>query len=319
MTEVSHPAVGVVCPTYRRPQLLARLVAALEAQTYPLDRVEVRIIDDSSRDGTEEVLARLARETSLRLVPMATSSNAGPAAARNLGWRASTAPVVAFTDDDCVPGPRWLEAGVAALGHSSAIGVVQGRVTRPPDVPLGPWSLFREVDGPTPYFEGCNVFYGRDALDQVGGFDEGFSLPYGEDTDLAWRVLDGGWERAFADDAVVCHDIEERGFRYRLRFGYVERHLIGIGARHPGFAAAAYWRPWAWEPETVAMAAALVGLAGMPRARASALLALPWLRLRWPRGEDRRHLLLGPQRALLDTVRLAGHLAGSLRYRTFVL
>ena len=33
----------------------------------------------------------------------------GPAKARNRGWRAAAAPLVAFTDDDCRPSTTWLQ------------------------------------------------------------------------------------------------------------------------------------------------------------------------------------------------------------------
>jgi GT2 family glycosyltransferase len=314
-----EPEVCVVCPTYRRAERLPRLVAALEQQTYPLDRVEVRIVDDVSGDGTEAVLARLAAATPLRLLPMRTSANGGPAAARNLGWRATSAPVVAFTDDDCAPEPGWLAAGVAALAGSDDLGVVQGRVVRGQHVATGPWTLIREHDAPTPYFEGCNVFYRRAALEQTGGFEEAFTVAYGEDTDLAWRVIDAGYGRGFAADAVVAHDVEERTFRWHLRFGFIERSLIGIGARHPGFVAEAYWRPWAWQRDPAAMAGVVVGAVGAFWFLPLGALALPWIWLRWPRRGYRSMPLLGPQRAVLDAVKLAGHVVASVRHRTFVL
>lgn len=318
MAEPTEPDVCVVCATYGRSSLLPRLVAALEAQTYPLDRVEVRIVDNASEDDTTEVLLRLAADTPLRLVPMRMEVNRGPAAARNAGWRATTAPLLAFTDDDCTPEPGWLASGIEALRRCEDVGVVQGRVTRPPDVPLGPWTLFREHDGPTPYFEACNVFYRRAAFEVTGGFAEDIGW-YGEDAEAGWRVLDRGWARGFAADAVVAHDVSERDLRWHLRSAYLERNLVGVGARHPGFAAEAYWRRWAMRPEDVAMAAALVGLIGATRARSLLALAVPWLWMRWPRRGYRSMPLLGPKRAALDATQLAGHVVGSVRHRTLVL
>lgn len=311
--------VCVVCPTHRRSHLLPRLFRALEAQTYPHDRFEVHVVDDCSGDDTLEVLRRLAAASPLRVHIHQTERNSGPAAARNLGWRSSDAPIVAFTDDDCVPEPLWLEAAVAAFDDSAAVGVVQGGVVRGQDPPTTDWTIIREHDQPTPYFEGCNVLYRREALLAAGGFDERFTTAYGEDTDLAWRVIDGGWARAYAPAAVVAHDVEERPFRWHVRMGYVERSLVGIGARHPGFAAEAYWRPWAWQRDPAAMGLALLGLVGGWAAWPALALTLPWLWRRWPRRGYRSAPLLGPQRAILDLVKLAGHVEASVRHRTFVL
>ncbi len=314
----SRPQVCVVCPTHQRSSLLPRLVRALEEQSYPSDLVEVRIVDDCSTDDTAAVLADLAAASPLRLVPMRTEANSGPARARNVGWRSTTAPIVAFTDDDCVPSAEWLASGVAALGQAPGAGVAQGPVERPVSAPLGPWSVFRENPGPTPFFEGCNVFYRREALEETGGFAEDIAW-YGEDAEAGWRVLDAGWDRTFAADAVVVHDVDERGVGWHIRNGYLERNLIGVGARHPRFAEEAYWRPWAWKRETAAMAAAVVGGLGASRLRPLALLAVPWLWLRWPRRGYRALPLLGPQRAAVDVAQLAGHVAGSLRHRRVVL
>ncbi len=315
---MTEPEVCVVCSTFRRADRLPRLLAALEAQTYPFDRVEVRLVDNGSGDDTAAVLEELAAATPLRLVPMSIAVNRGPAAARNAGWRATSAPFVAFTDDDCVPAPGWLAAGVATLGAVPDAGVAQGPVTLGQDVPLGPWTVFRQHDGPTPYFEGCNLFFRRAALESTGGFAEDIGW-YGEDAEAGWRVVDGGWGRTFAPDAVVAHDVEERPFRWHLRNAYLERNLIGVGKRHPGFAAETYWRPWAWRPEMAGMAVALVGVAGTLASPWSLVLAAPWLWQRWPRRGFRSMPLLGPKRAALDAVALAGHVEGSLRHRTFVL
>jgi GT2 family glycosyltransferase len=314
----ARPDVCIVCPTYQRAGPLPRLVSALEAQTHPAHLIEVRIVDDCSSDDTAAVLADLAARSRLRVIPMTTPENSGPARARNIGWQATTAPLVAFTDDDCAPRPEWVAAGVAALREHPAAGVAQGPVERPRSVPLGPWSVFREHPGPTPFFEACNVFYVRAALADTGGFAEDIAW-YGEDAEAGWRVLDAGWDRTFAAGAVVVHDVAERGVGWHIRNGYLERNLVGVGARHPRFAAEAYWRPWAWKRETAAMALATVGLLGALRARPLALLVLPWLWLRWPRGGYRSMPLLGPQRAAVDLAQLAGHVAGSVRHRTVVL
>jgi len=118
------PEITVVVPTYRRPELLARVVAAMEKQTLDRDHFEVVVVDNGSGDDTGAVLADLAARASIRLRPLTIEVNRGPARARNLGWRCSGAPYVAFTDDDCVPEPGWLESGLTQLRFADAVGVV---------------------------------------------------------------------------------------------------------------------------------------------------------------------------------------------------
>src|SRR5437660_469253 len=95
--------VSVVVPSHDRPEGLARLLAGLRRQTLAPERFEVIVVDDGSSEpavvDSRELLVRVLRHEQSR----------GPAAARNSGWRAASADVVAFIDDDCVPSERWLE------------------------------------------------------------------------------------------------------------------------------------------------------------------------------------------------------------------
>ena len=116
---------AVVVATYARPQHLDRLLTALEAQE-GAPPFEVVVVDDASPGDVADVVARHA--DGVAAVPiryLRQPENRGPATARNRGWRATDAVIVAFTDDDCVPAPGWL----AALAREVDAGadLVQGR------------------------------------------------------------------------------------------------------------------------------------------------------------------------------------------------
>ena len=313
------PEIAVVCSTFRRPGLLPRLVAALEAQTLEHDRFEVLIVDNASGDETSEVLEQLADGSPLHIRPLRTDVNAGPGPARNLGWRSTAAPYVAFTDDDCVPDPAWLAAGLATLRADERIGVVQGATLRPLDQrPTSDWTMFRQVLGPSPYFEGCNLFFRRDALEATGGFDEdaGFGS---EDTVAGWAVLHAGWERRFDEVAAVRHDLVDRGLRFHLRMAWREGALVDVAARYPALRTDGFWRPWAHRRRNVLFPLAVAGVALSPRTPTALALAAPWV---WERRAGLRHprpwKIFGGW-ALEDGLVLAGMVAASVRNRTLVL
>lgn len=316
---MTAPRVAVVVPTYRRAERVGRLVAALERQSLPVDAFEVVVVDDCSDDDTAGALADLTARTRLRLRVLRTPRNAGPAVARNLGWRASTAPLVAFTDDDCVPQPGWLAAGVAVLEHDGSIGIVQGRTELPPGrrPDEAPWLVYREIYRPTAYFEGCNLFLRRDALEATGGFDEGIGW-FGEETAMGWRALELGWCRAFADAAVVVHDVEDRGLRWFVEQGRLEANLVEIARRHPAIRGA-LWRRWAVRPTSVAILAAVVGLALAPWRRVALVLALPYLRLRGPGLLQPGGWRTTAEKAAVDAVIATTMVRASLRHRTVLL
>jgi glycosyltransferase involved in cell wall biosynthesis len=101
------PDVSVVIPTYNRAALVARGVASLRATGGA--NVEILVVDDGGTDDTE----RVVREAGATYVRQA---NAGPAAARNTGFKASRGRYVAFidSDDEWLPGIGRLVRQIAA-------------------------------------------------------------------------------------------------------------------------------------------------------------------------------------------------------------
>ncbi len=312
-------------PTFRRPERVRRLLRALEAQR--LRPAAVVVVDDASGGDTADRLRAAATEAPFPVEVVVAGANRGPGVARNLGWRRAPTDFVAFVDDDCVPRPDWLAAGLAAL-TADGRGVVQGATTLPAgqsNAGLPRWNHVQSIAGPTPFFEACNIFYRRDALEATGGFSEDHPR-WGEDTHAGWSVLDAGWERGFAAGAVVEHDIELRGWGWWVRAGWHDDVVVGLARRFPGYRAAVCWRPWALRRTDAAFALAAAGgllaVAGAGRRRplaGGALLALPYLVLRRPSLRQPEFLRIGIENAVVDGARLAGGLRGSVRHRTLCL
>lgn len=321
MTEERPPDVSVVVSTYRRAALLPRLVAALDAQSLEPSRFEVIIVDNGSHDGTWEELERLAAGARACVRPLRIEVNAGPAPARNLGWRSARAPLVAFTDDDCVPHPDWLRQALASARATPDLGVLQGAILRPTEpYAYGPQTVYRETLVPSPYFEGCNLVFPRDVLERTGGFDESYGFS-GEDTAAGWAAIEDGGRWLFDETCAVTHDIVERPLRWHLMMAWREGNLVDVAADHPALRQQGFWRPWAHRPWNVATAAGVVGTVLALRWRPALLAWLPWVCLRRP------PIQAGPRVAatatarwlLNDTVVLAGMLRASIRNRTLVL
>ena len=188
------PEVSVVVATHNRALRLAQLLAGLRRQTLALERFEVIVVDDGSSDATQNVLTREAEaRRAAPLHPARGRPRRTRAAARNRGWQLARAPVVAFTDDDCVPTPTWLETLLRAA-RSNPNAIVRGRTLPNPAEAhaLGSFAKTVRIDAPSPHFETCNVAYPRRLLERIGGFDESFTTAAGEDSDLGCRAVDGG-------------------------------------------------------------------------------------------------------------------------------
>ena len=319
------PEISVVIPTHQRAERLSILLNRLRSQRLNADLFEVIVVDDCSTDDTEDVFHDLAPSLPFRARLARTPSQQGPAGARNQGWRMAAAPLLAFIDDDVNPAPGWLEAGLAALLSQPGVGVLQGLTRMPPeDVPLkaryGPpeWDHFHAIESATPFFQACNIFFRREALEQTGGFDEEIGW-WGEDTAAGWKTLAAGWDRAFAHDAMVSHPVERRGWRWFMRNGALEYNIIQLGAEYPEFRASAFWRPWAYRKEDAAFKVALVGVVLGLRFRPALVLALPYI---WWQRPSIRHLnffRLCWQIPLVDGARSIGQVRAAIDYRVLVI
>jgi glycosyltransferase involved in cell wall biosynthesis len=316
------PKVSVVFATHERAERLAELLRSLEAQTLPPDDFEVIAVDDGSRDATGEVLDAAERSSPLRLRTVRREPAAGPAVARNAGWRLAQGPLVAFTDDDCVANPGWLEAGLRGAAEYPG-SVLQGRTEpRADELHLkGVFSRTLEVPRLSQHFQTCNVFYPRELLERVGGFDETFSVPGGEDADLAWRVIEGGAGTAFLGDARVAHAVARIGPVGKLRVAWRWTETTKIYARHPELRRRILTHGVFWKRTHYLLARLILALLLPRRLRPLGWwLAYPYLAHLRGRGRvEGGGLLMGPYYLVHDLVELAAMVRGSLRYRTVVI
>jgi glycosyltransferase involved in cell wall biosynthesis len=206
------PQVSVVIPTHNRSALLALALQALTRQTLPAEQFEVIVISDGATDDTEAVVARYGRR--LANLSLLRQAQRGPAAARNAGISAARAPLVSFTDDDCLPDREWLRMIVECFrAHPRALGV-EGKTTTDPArvTPLSHQVVNLRGGRSRPT---CNVSYRREALLAVGGFDEDFAFN-GEDEDMSLAVAALG-DILFDPSAIVSHPPRPLGLRGHLR------------------------------------------------------------------------------------------------------
>jgi glycosyltransferase involved in cell wall biosynthesis len=264
--------VAVVVPTHNRVALLMRLIEAVEGQE-EAPTLEVVVVDDGSTDGTSERVSERAKRAHIPIRVLRHERAAGPASARNLGWRSTSAPIVAFTDDDCVPSPRWLRSLVDTLNMRAA-GLVAGVTTYPMDQAArrGTWSYWMEDDGHTGHYSTCNVVYRRDALEAVGGFDEdGFRYRgrrgearcvNGEDTDLAWRTIEYGFRAEASADALVYHEVFPSSWGEYLRNKRRLEGLVLLFKKHPQLRAR-FGKEWVYRTHDAAALAVALSAAAL--------------------------------------------------------
>jgi glycosyltransferase involved in cell wall biosynthesis len=195
--------VSVIVPTLGRPSLSV-LLEALAAQVPGPTDLEVLLVDDRrTAPQPLDVPPRLAP-----YVRVLAGRAAGPAAARNAGWRAARHGWVAFLDDDVVPDPDWLAALGADLAAAAPdVGGSQGRirVPAPPGRRPTDWERVTAALADGKWIT-ADMAYRRSVLAEVDGFDERFPRAFREDAEIAARVREVG-RRLVSGRRTVTHPV----------------------------------------------------------------------------------------------------------------
>lgn len=202
---MSKSEASVIIPTRNRPQALERCLDALAAQTMPAGSFEVIVVDDGSDPPLALDASRWATKFPLTVIQQ---QNTGPAGARNRGVAAAHGEFLAFTDDDCLPTPAWLESLVAALrehpaalvGGSTFNGLKDDLFAETSQLILEMvYDHFNRDPENAYFFASNNMACARENYLSLGGFDESFREA-SEDREFCdrWRMtgarLFGAWE-----------------------------------------------------------------------------------------------------------------------------
>ncbi len=223
------PVLDVVIVSYRCREMLRDCLTSLEEHASNAS-MRIHVVDNASRDGTVEMVRKHFPQVDL----LPSDENLGFARANNLAIRRGTARYVLALNPDTRVTPGALETLVelmderldigicgcrllledgtldhaakrsfptplSALGHFTGLGRrerARGRLAdyRAPGVEAGP------VDA----VNGAFMLMRRQALDEIGLFDEGYWM-YMEDLDLCYRAAQSGWLTWYEPSVSVVH------------------------------------------------------------------------------------------------------------------
>ncbi|MEZ4818338.1 MAG: glycosyltransferase, partial [Bdellovibrionota bacterium] len=207
-----NPKITIIIPTYEREKMLIDCLFAINKQTCGRDKFEVRVIDDATPNSDVKKSKVLANHFDFEL-SYTVQEKGGPAKARNLGAQNAKGEIIVFLDDDTLPDKEWLSELVKALENSDFDGV--GGITENVKNETLSEKLLHHIDhlispidpksGEITFLVTVNAAFYKKAFDEVGGFDEGFKLPSGEDIDLGYRMRTQGFKFGHARKALVYH------------------------------------------------------------------------------------------------------------------
>lgn len=198
------PHVTIIVPARNEEKNLKACLKALKALKYP--SFEITVVDNGSSDNT----AIIARDLQVSLIHEPIQ---GRGKARNTGMRKSSSDWLAFVDADCIVDPDWLlqlmketlkvKASVAQgpiLPASHNEDSLQAfRLFRLAQRTNGSMSFLTVLNRNSPLLNGAAFLVAREAMLDVGGFDE--TLVRHQDIDLGKRLFYKGYDFLFNPEA----------------------------------------------------------------------------------------------------------------------
>lgn len=217
MTQLPPPTgISVVIPTMNRAAVLLDTLRDLQNQTFR--NYEVIVVDQSDEPNPEAEALLAAYDVPARYFYI--TDFRGLPEARNFGWRQAVNDIVVYTDDDIRCGPEFLQAHFDAHVKTGA-AMVAGGITEAKgdrDQPGGTGSFnwwtatpggnfHKKVEGWCISGKGCNFSVRKQALAEVGGFDQNLTVGAAlyEETEIGLRLHAAGFRCWFAPQAHLTH------------------------------------------------------------------------------------------------------------------
>ena len=208
---LEQPVFSIVVPTYERPRQLAACLQALARLDYARDNFEVIVVDDGGKTPLDNVIAPFHDRLSVTLL---AQPNAGPAVARNTGALQAKGQYLAFTDDDCMPAPEWLQSLTARFAKTPDHMIGGRTINALPDNLYSTacqvlvdylYAYYNADHNHGRFFTSNNLALPADRFRLMGGFDTTFPLVGGEDRVLCVRWLHRGYQLTYAPEILIYH------------------------------------------------------------------------------------------------------------------
>ncbi|HLY39439.1 MAG TPA: glycosyltransferase family 2 protein [Candidatus Binatia bacterium] len=276
------PLVSVVVPIRNEAATIGRCLAALAAQDYPAERVEILVVDGASDDGTPDIV-RAAASIDPRIRLLHNPARFA-AQAMNVGLGAARGEVIARVDGHAIVPPDFLSRTVDALRRRPEVDCVSGALDTRGRTATGraiaaAMSSTAGV-GPARFRTGARderlvdtvafPVYRRSALDRIGRFDE--ELVRNQDDELNLRLTRAGGRILLLPDLRIvyfCHSTLRRMWRQYFEYGFWKVRVIQKHGR------AASWRHLVPSALVAALVVAVVAMAAAPlRLPAAAIMAV---------------------------------------------
>jgi glycosyltransferase involved in cell wall biosynthesis len=184
--------ISIVIPVYNSQDTIVRALESVRKQTYPLNAVEIILVNDGSTDKSLEIMENYVRNSDIQHIKIINKENGGVAKARNTGIKASVGDYIALLDADDEWTENKLFLQMKCFKDNPSIDLLGGLrkgevlnrfffkkfsyVTK-----ISAKSILYKVFFCTP-----TLIFKRKIIDEIGYFDE--EMRHGEDGHFLLRV-----------------------------------------------------------------------------------------------------------------------------------
>jgi len=188
---------------------------SIEKLNFPKNKLEVIVVDNGSRDGSKEKIAKLFPKIKL----ICLKKDIGLPASLNLGIKKSKGKYIMIANDDIVLEKNSIKNMVNFLEKNTNVGVLGGKVFYK-DEPkklsdsacdfnfyLGEIKKGLAKGEQIKWLQSCSIMIPKMIFQKVGLFDSGFYPLYFDDFDFCLRVKNSGFKIIYLKDAIFWHGV----------------------------------------------------------------------------------------------------------------
>jgi GT2 family glycosyltransferase len=201
---------SIIIPTYQSTHI-QETISAIDCYIHHNYLLDVLIVGEQD----DLFLPDNSKYYSIRV-----DKNPSPARNRNAGASMAKGEWLVFFDSDCIPLHNWFDKILESLGNDN---IYVGSIDLDPRMPYWSWcdhllSFNNQINGISKkkflnYAASNNLVVRKNLFIDLGGFDESFSRPAGEDYDFCVRAGDLGQKIVYVNEAVVIHNHKRKNFR----------------------------------------------------------------------------------------------------------
>lgn len=239
---MGYPGVTIGICTKNSQKTINKVLESLLTLDYSKDLLEVIVVDGLSSDKTMTIIKNFVAKSKLKVI-IISDSGLGLGYARKQIVECSSAELIAFVDSDQYLHPLWLKEAIKDLVTNSKIGGVRGIIGLTPcaSIPARLEAYEKYLWDATPLthidvwsFGVMGCLFRKSAIVDAGSFNPKIT-EVGEDTDLAFRMINKGWKLVKSRRAIFYHQPRTTWKAlFRQRCGYAAAASV-IGKRYIPF------------------------------------------------------------------------------------